>query len=295
MRLRHIIVILLLCSLSSWSLAYELIVIQAVSSSKKTFVTRNGKRQGLMKGMTGTFTANDVSVLARALTVTGNFAQWEVINPDLLLPFEKGAMVTYYPATEYLWATMPEHERRKYIRSSSPDPRDSWIFRGAISRGLQESVSDAPAAQVNRGGAMTEIYWERELKHGFAFDLGLRYEREIINYENASFQTTRIMAIGDFLYYFSALKDYIPGRFYLGAGIGWGFSGTETVGLTQTGIVGLLPAAKAGLTYPFNDDWEFLIDTAFESLQTKEEQENGRSQTTTQTNLKTGIGLRYYY
>jgi hypothetical protein len=59
--------------------------------------------------------------------------------------------------------------------------------------------------------------------------------------------------------------------------------------------VGLLPVVKVGLSLPFNPDWDFLLDTAFESLQTRETQEGGKVQTTTQTNLKVGFGLRRYY
>ena len=47
-----------------------------------------------------------------------------------------------------------------------------------------------------------------------------------------------------------------------------------------------------GASLPFNDTWEFLIDGAFESLNTSEEQEGGRTQVTNQTNFKVGFGLR---
>jgi hypothetical protein len=59
--------------------------------------------------------------------------------------------------------------------------------------------------------------------------------------------------------------------------------------------VGLLPVAKIGVSLPFTPDWDFILDTAFESLQTREEQQDGKIQTTTQTNLKVGFGLRRYY
>jgi hypothetical protein len=52
---------------------------------------------------------------------------------------------------------------------------------------------------------------------------------------------------------------------------------------------------KLGVALPFNDTWEFISDGAFESLQTSEEQESGRKQTTTQTNFKFGFGLRRYF
>jgi hypothetical protein len=294
MRLHHALFIICLAFIQT-AQAFELIMVQAVSDSKKTFITRNGKRQGVVTGLTATFTAEDVSILAKAINVTGNFTQWEVTNPEMILPFEKGTIVTYYRTTEQLWALAPEKIRQKYIRSQMPKTRSSLVFKSAITRGLSESVSEAPATQVSRGGIMGEIYYERDIAYGFAFDVGLRYEREVVNYEGASFTTNRGLLVGDLLYYFDTLREYIPGKLFLGLGAGYGMSNTQTTAFSQSGVAALVPTVKAGLTYPFNETWEFLIDGAFESLQTIEEQEDGREQSTTQTNFKTGIGLRRYF
>lgn len=292
MYLRHtLFFILLLLSFSAQ--AFELIMIQAISETKKTFITRNGIRQGIQVGMTGTFTADDFSILAKAVNVTGNFTQWQVINQDALIPFEKGTIVTYYPATEYIWALAPETERRKYIKNEIPRIKRSWVFKGALTRGLSESVSDVPANESKRGGFMGEVYHERDLYYNLAFDIGVRYEREVINYSGASLITSRNLLIADLIYYFDSLRDYISGgRFFLAAGLGYGLSNTATVGLEQSGPVLLLPTVKAGVDLPFNDTWSFISDGAFESLNTQEKQEGGRTQTTTQTNFKFGFGLR---
>ncbi len=280
---------------SASAYGFELIMIQAISDTKKTFITRNGKRQGIIRGVTGTFTAEDISVLAKAINVTGNFTQWELLNQDAILPFEKGKIVTYYAANEYLWSLTTESERRKYIKSEIPRIKHSWVFKGAITKGFSESVSDVPATTTNRGGFLGEIYYERDIHGPMAFDVGLRYEREVVNYTGASLITLRSLAIADIIYYFEFLRDYVKGRFYLAAGAGYGLSNTSTVGLSQSGPVGLLPTVKMGISLPFDDTWEFLTDGAFESLQTKEQQENGRYQTTTQTNFKFGFGLRRFF
>lgn len=295
MHLRHTIFIILFFMSASVH-AFELIMIQAVGDTKHTFITRNGKRQGLQIGMTATFTAEDVSVLAKVKNVSGSFTQWELMNPSAVLPFEKGSIVTYYPATEYIWALAPEGERQKYIKSEIPQIRRSWVFKGALTRGLSESVSDAPANTPKRGGYMAEVYFEKDIYYGLAFDLGLRYEREVVNYSGASLLTLRNIAIADLLYYFNGLRDYIAGgRFFIGAGLGYGLSNTSTVGLSQSGPVSLLPTVKMGVTLPFNETWEFVTDGAFESLSTKETQEGGSVQTTTQTNFKVGFGLRRFF
>ncbi len=295
MRFHHIFFCVLIL-IPGLARAYELVVIQGISETKKSFITRNGKRQGVIAGMTGTFTSENISILAKAINVTGQYAQWEIINKDAIVPFQKGAMVTWYPAQEYLWALSPESERQKYIKSQIVLTRSSFIFKGAISRGLSESVSDVQASNPNRGGYMGEIYYERPLTPNISFDVGVRYEKEVINYTGVSLTTERNIAIADLIYYFDGLKDLLGGgKIFIAGGVGYGVSNTETVGLSQSGPVGLLPAAKMGLCLPFTPDWDFLIDSAFESLQTREEQEGGRIQTTTQTNFKMGIGLRRYY
>lgn len=295
MYLRHtVFFILLLVSFTAH--AFELIMIQAVSDTKRTFITRNGKRQGIQVGVTGTFTAENFSILARAMNVTGNFTQWQILNSETVVPFEKGSIVTYYPATEYIWALAPESERRKYIKSEKPVFRKSWVFKGALTRGLSESVSDAPANTPRRGGFLGEVYFERDFYENLAFDVGFRYEQEVINYDGASLTTKRNLIIADLIYYMTFLRQYISeSRFYLAAGFGYGLSNTTTTGLEQSGPVSLLPTVKAGISLPFNETWEFLFDGAFEAMNTRETQEGGRIQTTTQTNFKVGFGLRRFF
>ncbi len=295
MRFRHTLFALLLTVAYSAE-AFELIMIQAVSESRKTFITRNGKRQGVEIGMTATFTAEDVSVLARAVNVSGNFTQWQLLNIDAVLPFEKGAVITYYPATEYIWALAPESERRKYIKTQIKKSRASMVFKGALTRGISESVSEAPANTPRRGGYLAEVFYERDLFGDFAWDAGLRYEREVINYSGASLLTQRNLAMVNLIYYFDSFRDYVAGgRIYLSGGIGYGLSNTTTVGLSQAGPVSMIPSFKLGISLPFNDTWEFVLDNAFESLSTREEQEDGNIQTTNQTNYKVGFGLRRFF
>lgn len=295
MRLHHILLCFLLL-IPGLARAYELIVIQGISETKRTFVTRNGRRQGVVQGMTGTFTSENVSLLAKAITVTGQYAQWELVNADAIVPWEKGTMVTWYPAQEYLWALSPESERRKYIKSMIVIPRQSFIFRGAVTRGISESTSGVQAQNPQRGGYLGEIYYERPLTPSFSFDVGFRYEREVVNYTGVSLITQRNLAMLDFIYYFDQFQELLGGgKIYVAGGIGYGLSNTQTVGLSQSGPVGLLPTVKLGLSLPFTKDWDFLFDTAFESLQTREQQEGGKEQSTTQENIRVGFGLRRYY
>lgn len=284
-----------LLALSFEAFAYELLMVQAVSASKKTFVTRNGKRQGVVENLTATFTANDVALIAKARTVTSQYTQWEVVNDIAMVPFEPGAIVTYHPAQEYLWALNPEEARKKYIKELRPEVKRSWLVKGAMTKGLNETVSQAAPQSVNRGGVALDALYEKLFHPNFAWDAGVRYEKEVVNLAGGSLITQRLMAMADFLYYFDPLDVFYGARVYLGAGIGYGQSSTSADGIVQSGFALLLPSAKIGMTLPFNKEWDFLVESAFETLRTTEELEDKTKQTTNQSNLRVALGLRKFF
>ena len=275
--------------------AYELLMIQTVSSSRKTFVTRSGKRQGITENFTATFTAENVSLIAKARTVTSQFTQWEVVNPQAQVPFDPGMLVTYHPAEEYVWALSPEKARIKYIEDLRPTLKRSLILKSAVTRGLNESVSNVEAQNPNRGGVALDVIYEKQFTPHFAWDVGLRYESEVVNLDVGTLNTERIMLVGDMIYYFDPVEDFYKARVFVGAGIGLGQSSTIVQGIVQSGTATLLPAAKLGLALPFNKDWDFVAESAFETLRTEEVLEDRTNQSTTQSNLRIGIGLRKFF
>jgi hypothetical protein len=257
-------------------------------------VTRNGQRQGIVKDLTATFTANDMALIARASTVTGQFTQWELVNDKARVPFEAGALVTYHPAQEYIWALNPEEARQKYIKDLRPVRLRSWLVKGAMLRGLSETVSGVAPQDSSRGGVALDALFERQFTN-FAWDMGVRYENEVVNLTGGSLITQRLLAVADFLYYFDPINVFYKGRFFVAMGLGYGQSSTEADGLRQSGFALLLPAAKVGMALPFNKEWDFIAETAFETLKTTEELEDKTKQTTNQSNLRVAVGLRKYF
>lgn len=291
--MRFILCSLILCA-SFQAFAYELLVVQAVSSSKKTFVTRNGKRQGVVENLTGTFTANDMALIAKAITVTSQFTQWQLVNENAKVPFEPGALVTYHPAQEYIWALNPEAARKKYMKELRPEIKRSWIVKGGMTKGLNETVSSAAPQNTSRGGVVMDVLYER-LYTNFAWDAGVRYENEVVNLSGGSLITQRMMAVTDLLYYFDGLDDFYSARVFIAIGMGYGQSSTEADGIRQSGFALLLPSAKIGMALPFNKEWDFMIESAFETLKSTEELEDKTKQTTNQSNLRFAIGLRKFF
>lgn len=291
--MRLIIIILLFFSFEI--MAYELVVVQSISKSNQTFVTRVGKKHGIFIGKRGTFTSENVSVIAKAITVTREYTQWEIESQIADVPFVKGQIITYYDATEYLWALNPEETKQKYIKKYVHKPRKSLEAHTALTRGITESVSGTDVTSSTRGGMQFEVFVENEINRNLSFAVGGRYEQEIINVDVASLTTTRAMLLADIRYYFEKLEEFYEARFFLGLGAGFGQSLTETTGSSSSGTVTLLPAVKAGLVLPIDKSFEFIFNTAFESLGTRETLSDNIIQTTNQTNYKLGGALKFYF
>jgi len=282
----------ILLSLSSVAYAFELVMINAVSSSKKTFITKHGRREGFTEGMTGTFTAESFSVIAKAILVTGKYTHWQLVNSNLQLPFEKGSIVTYYPNTENVWALTSEEDRAKFMYNQLLTPRYSFGIRGALLRGLSSTYSDIPAPQNNRGGFAADFFYEKFLSAQFSWDANFRLERELTSFSGENTITTRSMVIVNLYLYFDQLKSLIGGKVYTGLGMGYGYSFTTDNLLSQAGTINLLPGFKLGLDLPFTHEWSFLIDAGLENLQIKEKQNSGNIQAINHLNLKGSIGLK---
>jgi hypothetical protein len=281
-------------ALRAW--AYELVTIQSVSTTKKTFITRTGQRQGIVLGQRSTFTADDVAVLAQAMNVTGEFTQWKLVNDEATVPFEKGTIATWYNTTEYLWALNPEEERLKYIKYREAKPQQAFIFKGSLGQSISASESGSNAAEVKHSGYLVEALYENGIASSLAYNIGVRQHWESASSNGVRSSTTRSMLLADLVYYFDAFKHLLEqGKIFAAAGIGFGPSSTTTNATAQSGTVLMLPSVRIGLDLPFDQRWHFLVETGFETLQTKEDIRVGGTQTRNQTNLKGGFGLKRFF
>lgn len=288
------LIFLIIIAFCSSSFAYELTVIQGISRSGQTFVTRNGKKDGIIEGKKVTFTADNVSIIAKAIEVTREFTQWEIENDFTDVPFRKSQVVTMYDTSEYLWALTPEEIKSKYVKSKLFKPRKSLAAASSFFRGIQESVSGIEDQSVVRGGLQLEGYFEKELDRNFAFALGVRYTMETINVAEATLQSNRFMGIAEGRYYFNPLYKFYAARVSIALGIGYGQSNTDTSGLVSSGYAMILPVSKLALNLPINKQNDFVIESAFESLEISETLSDQTEQVTNVNNFKVGIAFKRY-
>lgn len=277
-----------------WS--YELVVIQSVSNSQKTFVTRQGIKDGITEGKEVTFTSNNVALIARAKTVTREYTHWEVQNPEMLMPFKTAQVVTMHDAKEYLWALSPESLRKKYIKEEVFTPRYSLEGHFSLFRGLSSSVSEATTQTSDeRGGMVFAGMLEREMTYDFSWAIGARYSQETINISDASLNVTQGFLTSEVRYYFPMMRKFYNARLGLGLGIGYGLSQTKAPGVTSSGRAAILPMSKMLLKVPIDRRQAFLVETSLENINAIEEFEDGQKQESNSVNLRYGVAYKRYF
>lgn len=288
--------VLLLCLLflSGNVYAYKLTMIQGIDKASQTFITRNGKKEGIFPGKEATFTSNDVSIIATAISVSREFTQWEIKNINTDVPFNKGEVVTFYDTTEYLWALTPEAIKRKYVKEQFYQKKESFSFHTSLSQGLTESVSGVTSSDVYRSGFQFEVNYEQEINFNWAWNLGIRNTEETINIGAATLGTTRFLGLSDIKYYFNPIKEFYNIRFAFGLGFGYGQSQTDTAGLISSGSARILPATKMSLNIPLENKGMLILETALETVEVIEEFENGDEQRTNLSQSRIGFAYRHF-
>lgn len=276
-------------------LANTLVTIQSISKSKKSFVTRLGRKDGVYPGTKGTFTGKNVSVIAKASTVTREFTQWTIDNDLAIVPFDKDEIITYHNTSEYIWTLMPDEVRAKFLKEYKEAFKSSISLRTSFSTGVKESTSGVANQNTDRGGLLAEIIYEKDYTRQLSFAIGARFENESINVESSSLATSRMMALFEGTYYLPEMEHFYRGKIYLGLTVGYGSSTTESTGSTQSGQVWIIPAVRLGILLPITDEYKFMFESALETLSSEEGGEGGDVQTTDATNLRYGIGIKKYF
>lgn len=290
--MRYLGIIFLFLSFSAF--AYELVVIQGLSKSKQTFVTRNTQNIDVFIGKRATFTSENTSVIARAIEVTNEFIQWELENDFTDAPFPRGQLVTMYDTTEYLWALTPEKIKRKFIRNRVFRARRSFEGSFGFTRGISESVTQTLPANTDRGGYHFDFQFRQQININWAYSYGLRYDREVINLPDSSLINQRFMGIGHIRYYFDPWYDFYNSQVGISVGIGFGQSRTETAAQATFGNSVLLPETRLSLSIPIDRDTDMEFGAAFESFRLDEEDVNNQDQTTNLISSKVNIAYRRY-
>lgn len=284
--------------LSSMTLATPhntLIKIKSVSDKKRSFITRQGRFDGIAEGTTLVFKANGVSFSAKATAVSRFYSQWELVNNQMTMPIKPGDYVTAYKGEEYMWAhtdgNIITQKHREALREKA-----SWIGVDlSFIRGLSESISNVKDdIEVSRNGFGLQIDYYGEFNPKLYWSAGIRLENETIDIKAGSLTTSRFALLGGFYYMSSPISSFYDARFLTGLSLGLGISSTDSPTSSQSGSVLVLPSVSGDFMFEIDEKWSWSAGLAFESLSTKETIEN-QAQSTDQLNLRIMIGVHRFF
>lgn len=275
----------------------NLVIIQSISSSRRSFIIHRGAKDGISTNQLALFSTEKVSLLCRAIEVAHDHSLWKVDEPMASIPFQKRQFVVYTPSLETIWTKIPSLKDvlQKQIRVALAKPKPYWLIRGAMSYGLYESVSETDAESTRRRtGQQVEMLWNFNFSKNLDWGLGARIDNEkaLLSVEDLVVESRRMFAISELTYTFPPIggtKNY----FYMTATVGLGTSSTTINDNTSSGSAGILPAFHIGLATNTTENNYFMIEAVLESIAVKESFQDGTEQDTNIVNAKLALGFRF--
>ena len=282
--------------LESWELPNdELVIIQAVSTTKKNFVVRRGFEEGVSVGQESLFSTANFSVLCRAVEVTRHHSLWIPLDKRAKVPFDRKDYVTFSNNVEKVSIKIADIVEQKK-ESARWKRKEYWITRFSISAAMWESVSETNAErEANRGGFQFEVYGSRTVYEDIELAIGVRFDQEtaIIDESNLEIPTTRYMLMGELIYNFPNF-DGTKDNVYAALGGGIGLSYTTVNEQQSSGIAYLAPIVRLGYKKTLSPKYALLIEGVGEAISMEETPENEEDvQTTNIVNLKFSMGLKF--
>lgn len=272
----------------------ELLPIQAVSNSGKTFVVRKGAEDGVAVGQQSLFSTKNTSFTAVVIEVNRFFSLWRLKDNRGAVPFSKGDFVTYTNNIENVWTEIPKLQMAPKEELVFKE-KSFWNLRGNYSLAMSESVSDTDTDKTqNRIGYQLEVVYSRHFTVHWEWGVGIRLDRENTTIQEPALDipSNRYMLAGELLYHFEKFKQN-DDNVYLGVALAYGLSNTTIDESVSTGTTLVLPIVKVGYINRLASRYSIVFELAFESLAQTESFADTDEQTTNIINSKASIGVRF--
>ncbi|MFT7613175.1 MAG: hypothetical protein ACI9J3_002145 [Parvicellaceae bacterium] len=294
----------------------EIVVVQSVSNSRKTFIIDQGRTDGIAPGMESVFSTEDASYVAQAVESSRDHSMWRIMDREAAFSFDKGEIIVFNKSLESIYTQIPklqeeinnrltEEKRTKqdidfdfvrldylkgiYIKKAF------WIVRSSLSYAISESVSEAKDNESSRNGIQLELTYNKQWFDRLDWGVGIRIDKEkvIIDDPGLEIPTSRFFIVADLTYHFD-FTDHVKNDFYASLGIGFGRSSTDVNGDVQSGSATLLPVFRLGYVNQFSRNMALLFEGTVEAVGQKETFESsGIEQSTNIINSKLTIGVRF--
>lgn len=279
----------------------KLIVVQAISTTQKTFVLRLGRAENITPGVRALFSTEKVSVVGECIEASREYSLWKPWEPLANIPFKKGQIITYNNNLDSIWYKIPELkdtlEEKKQALLMVPEPY--WIFRYSVAKTFQQSTTETDAELgPDRKAQQMELTYNKHLYRRLDWGFGVRYDQETATIKetssspNLTIPSNRYYLIGEVTFNFDKLKKTMN-NMYAGIGTGIGYSTTKVDSAISTGTAILFPLVRVGFLTNLKNNWSLLTEVVGEAIGTREKFSGGDVQTTNIMNAKITIGLRF--
>ena len=161
--------------------AFELVVVQSISTSRNSFVTRTGKKVGNTIGQQATFTTKNLSLVAKASAVTRQYTVWEVVEEDVLVPFKKNDIVEYNTSLESVYYNIRLKEDSMITRK--PKLKSGWVAKGSYAQAITNSTSGVTSTSDRTEENQYELHYFRQLGRYFFGSLGIRVDNALYTFK----------------------------------------------------------------------------------------------------------------
>lgn len=280
----------------------ELVVIQAVSSTKKTLVLNRGFADGIGLYTESLFSTQDVSLAARAIEVAHNYSLWELNDKKAIFPFEKEQLVTFNRDQTSIWNEIPEVKNQLASTKFTQDtyvkpeaPRHHFGPRISLSNTFYESVSETDSERKpKRSGLTVEGFYFLRYSPRIELGFGLRLDQEdaVITDPDLTIPSQRIFGLSELTYHFEPMRRS-QNNFFVSLGAGIGQSQTEVDEAVSTGMAVLLPYTRVGYLMRRGKRTAFIVEATAEAISTNESFIDTEEQTTNLVNVRLGLSLRF--
>ena len=294
-----LVCIFLALSLAS-ALADELLIVQAVSSSGRSFAIAKGARDKIALGQKSLFSTPLYSIMAQAVEVGQENSMWTISSKETIVPFAKGDFVNYSRHANEVWTKLAElkdeYRRRELERKKEVvlNPY-SLLVKGGFNRAVSENVNiSGLESNSSRQGITGEVALAIALNPRMEISFGFRIDNDsyIEKAPAVQLKSERYLGFSDFSYHFPKFPESL-GNIYASLGLGLGPSQSEIDNQIVSGMSYVLPYLKVGYLHPLSDWSKLIVESQIEAITADEKFASGDTQKTTIINAQVRLGLRF--
>ena len=288
-----LVTIPLLAPVSLWGVD-ELVLVQAVSASGKTFVIRRGVAEGVNKYQQSFFTNQGSSFAAVAIDVNRHYSLWKIEEGNARIPFAKRDRIIFTRGGGSIWAELPKIADGDWEKLHFR-PYQSWVLRFHYGLSLGESISSIEGGRYrDRQSLQFEGVYAKRFRTKMDWRAGLRWDREVSRLFSPTVDSIvhRYLAVGEINYYFEG-TEVDTQHYYVGAGGGWGACSTSILNLTQWGTCLAFPMVRLGYEHR-KDVYAWIFELSVDSIYSRESLPGGRGrQTLNVVNSRLTFGIKF--